>query len=325
MLRFLVFCLFLLAATPATAQDAREGFITTDDGVRLFYHVVGDGHTKLVAVHGGPGNSLFSIEPDFAPLAEHYTVIYYDQRGNGRSDLISDPARLGLDQHIADLEAVRRHFGLERMNLIGNSWGGLLVAMYASAHPDRVDHLILHSAASPTFEEMQQMAHSMFDRARRRFTQDQVDRLGDLFDPEFRARSAENPLSMCREWVSLFLPLMAVNQGALTRFHGDICAGSDEALRQQQAVNMKVWNSMGHFDLRERAHAVTARTLVIQGAGDNIPLAAAEDWARAIPNARLLVIEGAGHISQVEQPDVLFPAIERFFAGGWPDGARSVR
>src|SRR5262245_16422119 len=131
MFRAIALCLFLLIATPAGAIPVGEGHITTADGVRLFYRVVGHGDTTLVAVHGGPGNSLMSIEPDFAPFAERYTVIYYDQRGNGRSDLIRDGARLGIDLHVADLETVRRHFGLERMNLIGNSWGGLLVAVYA--------------------------------------------------------------------------------------------------------------------------------------------------------------------------------------------------
>ena len=81
---------------------------------------------------------------------------------------------------------------------------------------------------------------------------------------------------------------------------------------------------MGEFYLRERARSVTAATLVIHGEGDNIPHAASAAWATAIPNARLLVIERAGHVSQVERPDVLFPAIERFIAGQWPDEAIST-
>jgi proline iminopeptidase len=104
----------------------------------------------LVAVHGGPGNSLNSILPDLEPLAKNRTVIYYDQRGGGRSDLIKDDKKLSIQKHVEDLETVRQFFKLDKMTLLGNSWGGLLIAYYAVAHPDRVERLILHDSAPPT-------------------------------------------------------------------------------------------------------------------------------------------------------------------------------
>jgi proline iminopeptidase len=324
MLRAIAFILLLCVATPSVANEDQTGFITTDDGVRLFYRVVGSGDPTLVAVHGGPGNSHMSIEPDFRPLAQLYTVIYYDQRGNGRSDLIADGSRLSLNHHVADLEAVRRHFGIERMNLYGNSWGGLLVAAYASAHPERVERLIVHSAAPPTNELIAQMSASLTARAERRYAPADLRRFARWFDPAAHA-AAENPLEMCREWQRMLIPIMMQNPDMYSRFRGDLCFGGDEAIRQQQIVNQHVWNTMGEFDLRPAAHAVTATTLVIHGVGDNIPLAASEAWTAAIPNARLLVIEGAGHVAQVERPDVFFPAIERFIAGDWPDGVRELR
>src|SRR5688572_30845329 len=112
--------LMLGAAQPAPAPNT--GFITSDDGTRLFYRIEGEGTQTLVVVHGGPANSLESIRPDLAPLARGRRVIYYDQRGNGRSQLVEDDQGLALDRHIADLEALRRHFRLERMTLLGNSW-----------------------------------------------------------------------------------------------------------------------------------------------------------------------------------------------------------
>lgn len=323
MLRAVAFILFLFVATPGVANEDQTGFITTDDGVRLFYRVVGSGETTLVAVHGGPGNSHMSIEPDLRPLAQLYTVIYYDQRGNGRSDMIADGSRLSLQHHIADLEAVRRHFNIERMNLYGNSWGGLLAAAYASAHPEHVERLIVHSAAPPTYELIAQMGASLTARAEARYSRAELARYGLMFDPEAHA-AAENPLEMCREWQRMLIPLMMLDPDTYPRFRGDLCFGGDEAIRQQQIVNRDVWNTLGDYDLRAAAHAVTAPTLVIHGVGDNIPLAASEAWTAAIPNARLLLIEGAGHVAQVERPDVFFPAIERFVAGEWPEGAREV-
>ncbi len=118
--------LALGCALPAHAQPG-EGFVTADDGTKLFYKIEGSGPQVLVVVHGGPGGSLESVRPDFERLAKGRTVIYYDQRGNGRSDLVDDE-RVGIKHQVADLDAVRRHFKLERMALLGNSWGGFLIS-----------------------------------------------------------------------------------------------------------------------------------------------------------------------------------------------------
>ena len=148
-MRVLALLLALLLAAPAAAATAREGYVTTDDGVGLFYRIEGSGPQTLVVVHGGPGFSLESVRADFAPFARNRRVIYYDQRGNGRSSLIDDPAKLAWQHHVADLEAIRRHFRLRKMTLLGNSWGGLLISLYAAAHPDRVERLVLDSPAAP--------------------------------------------------------------------------------------------------------------------------------------------------------------------------------
>src|SRR5688572_12037201 len=91
---------FLLSLLVAAAQPAAavpgQGHIETPDGVRLFYKVVGQGPDTLVVVHGGPGNSLSSVESDYAPLAARRRIIYYDQRGGGRSDLIAEDEKLSL-------------------------------------------------------------------------------------------------------------------------------------------------------------------------------------------------------------------------------------
>src|SRR5215217_1525272 len=140
------------ARAACQAQAPGEGYITTADGVRLFYKVVGSGAETLVAVHGGPGNTLESIRADLEPLAKNRRVIYYDQRGGGRSDVIRDKGKLSVEKHVADLEAVREHFKLGKMTLLGNSWGGMLISFYAVAHPDRVERMVLHNPGEPTRE-----------------------------------------------------------------------------------------------------------------------------------------------------------------------------
>ena len=320
---FLAIFLSLLLAGAAPAQAApRQGYIETPDGVRLFYRVTGNGPETLVAVHGGPGNSLSSIAPDFVPLEKDFTIIYYDQRGNGYSSLIDEPARLSLDRHVADLDAVRAHFGLRRMKLIGNSWGGLLVAAYASAHPDRIERMVMHDSAPPTLAMIAQTSAELSDRARRRLDSEKRRRLGQLFDSEYRENSAD-PRADCHEWALLLLPLMTVNSPT-SPIRGDVCDGTEQALRVQQTVNAKIWSTMGDFDLRPGAAVVKAPVLIVHGEADYVPLEGARAWARSMPNARLLVIRGAGHTPQGEKPEIFFPAVETFLKGGWPEGAQPV-
>lgn len=274
-------------------------------------------------VHGGPGNALLSIQPDFGRFASEYTVIYYDQRGNGRSDPVQDPAQLALDRHISDLDAIRAHFGLRRMNLLGNSWGGLLAAAYAGAHPERIARLVLHSPAEPTKALLVAAADEMERRLKKLYSAAEQERFARLSSPRYRLR-ASDPVAACREWAAMLIPLMMAQPSNAGRVRGDICSGSAEAVRVQQIVNMQIWTSLGDYDLRPAMAAVKAPVLVVYGLADTIPVSSAEAWSRAFPNARLLRVSNAGHVPQVERPDVFFPAVESFLAGKWPPGAETV-
>jgi pimeloyl-ACP methyl ester carboxylesterase len=81
-----IFVALIVLCGIARAQTGTpdEGYIVTPDKVQIFYKIVGKGSETLVAVHGGPGNSLESIRPDLEPLAKGRRVIYYDQRGQGQ-------------------------------------------------------------------------------------------------------------------------------------------------------------------------------------------------------------------------------------------------
>lgn len=332
-MKALILLLSLLLAAPAPtapspapspAPDAaREGFVRADDGTRLFYRIEGSGPRTLVVVHGGPGFSLESVRADLAPLAAHRRVIYYDQRGNGRSSLIDDPAALAVSRHIADLEAIRRHFGLEKMVLLGNSWGGLLISFYAAAHPDRVERLVLDVAAAPNAELMRQMSARIDGRARERLSAADVARLRFLF----QARNwldARDPLAACDAFGHLMFKVYAFDPAVALPFRGTLCAGPPEVVRRSMWVNNAIVNSLGEYDLRPGVRRVTAPVLVIHGVADVIPLAASRAWAASYPDARLLLMQRSGHLAHLEEPAVFFAAVEDFLAGRWPSGATLI-
>ena len=104
-----------------------EGFVTTDDGLRLFYRRVGEGPLTLM-LNGVP------FVDDFAPLAEGRSIVFFDNRCRGRSDAARDMSQIerGIHHDVDDLDALRRHFGAAQVNVIGLSYAGVTAALYAS-------------------------------------------------------------------------------------------------------------------------------------------------------------------------------------------------
>ena len=302
----------------------RDGHVVAGDGTKLFYKVEGSGPQVLVVVHGGPGFSLESVRADFGPLAKGRTVIYYDQRGNGRSDLIDDEARLAVKHHIADLEAVRRHFKLKRLTLLGNSWGGFLISAYAAAHPDRIERLILDASAAPDLKQLNEMSAELDRRIEERLSPSELRRLADVAQPQ-SWMTAKDPLAACRIFALGILRAYVFDPTRLPSYRANLCDGPLEAICCWLVVNKAIVRSLGAFDLRPAVQKVTAPVLVIHGVADVIPLQAAVDWARSYPNARLLLVQRAGHLIHLEQPEAFFTAVEQFIAGDWPLAAKQPR
>ena len=320
----LVVFVSLCAATRVPGQEPTEGYIVTPDKVKIFYKIEGTGPETLVVVHGGPGNSLESVRADLAPLAKNRRVIYYDQRSQGRSEILKDGKQLGYEKHVADLEALRQHFKLAKMNLFGNSWGGLLISLYAVEHPDGVERMVLHHPASPVRGFLDDMQDEISRRMSKIYKPEQLER-ARITERSENWLKASDPVAVCREFYTLVLTTYTYSQTLDIPFKGDVCAGPRESLRQQRAVNAHVWRSLGDFNLMPKLGAVKAPVLVIHGAADVIPLRSSEFWATGYPNARLFLIERAGHVSQAETPDILFPAVETFLKGSFPAEATKVK
>ncbi len=114
-------------------------------GGRVWCGTYGGGPAvPLVVLHGGPGMPSHYLET-LTALADERPVILFDQLGCGRSDRPADPSLWTVERAVAEVEAVRRGLGVDRMHVLGHSWGGFLALAHAAAHPGPVASLVLSS------------------------------------------------------------------------------------------------------------------------------------------------------------------------------------
>jgi proline iminopeptidase len=292
--------------------------VVAPDSVRLFYRVVGRGADTLVAIHGGPGVDLESIAADFAPLAARHVVIFYDQRGTGRSTLPADTTRLTAQQQVDDLDAVRRHFGASRVTLVAHSYGPLLAATYALAHPDAVRRMVFFGPVPPRrgdfWQRFGRTMSAQLDSAQLARLTDANRRLADT------TASPEETRRACRDyWAIGMRPRLAEPDRTLPLVRSDLCASSPAGIRYGlTTTNRVVMASYGDWDLRERLRGLAVPTLVVHGEQEAIPMDLVEEWVTSLPHARLVRVPNAAHFTYAERPELVWPAVERFLAEGGP-------
>lgn len=322
----LLLILLIASATPsalcqsvapkAAKPSIEEGYFTGADGVRLFYRKVGTGKNPIVLLHGGPGSNMNSVWPDLEPLAKRFTVLMYDQRGGGRSQVITDPTKLRYTDHVRDLEALREHFGLEQMVLIGESWGAGLAALYAMEHPERVSRLLLLGPIPPS----RALITRRFGK-----TDERIDFSKRLAKYRRALPTAPDPVALCREFFSVYMTALFYDKSAINRRRGSSCDAPPEAARNYMVVNDATLGSLGDYDFLPKLRQLRTPTLIVEGEQSTPTLEGVRAWAEAMPNARLLLVSNSGHFPQVERPDLFFPVVERFLKGSWPTGAVAGR
>lgn len=311
--RTLCLALPLVAAVPLRAQriDPSAGYITTPDQTRLFFRIIGEGSDTLIAIHGGPGVDLESIAGDFVPLTKKHVVIYYDQRGTGRSSLPADTTRLGATQQVEDLDMVRKYFKLQHVTLVAHSYGPLLAASYAIAHPDVVQRMVFFGPVPPRRGEFwTRFAKNMNPRMDSASLRRMAAANRDLANPRADAREA------CRAyWAEALRPRLAEPEKTMTMIRSDLCASDPRGIRYGlTTTNRVVMASYGDWDLRAALKNVTAETLIIHGEEEAVPMDLVLEWTTSLPHARLVKIPRAAHFTYAERPELVWPEVEQFLA-----------
>lgn len=299
-------------ATSYAAPVTSEGYLPGADGLQLFYRVYGSGPDTAVVLAGGPALALSYLDKDLAPLAHGRTVIYYDARNAGLSQVVMDPAMLSMDRHVADLEAVRQHFGIGRLQLIGHSWGAMVAPYYAAAHPQNVDRMVLVTPGPIQTQYDAAFEAERVSRTAPEVLQHQLELFGLLFSGQ-----SPDPVATCEELFSIWFPAYFYDPANAGKMRGRYCDTTAEGANALLFSLFAGRASLGQpFDLAPMLSGIQVPALVIHGAGDAIPLASTAGYSDALPNGELLVLDRSGHFPWLEQPTEFFTAVNTFLRRG---------
>jgi proline iminopeptidase len=256
----------------------------------------------LFLLHGGPGGDHVSFKASCAGLTDVAQLVYVDHRGCGRS-ASGDPADYTLENNIDDLDALRKHLGLERISILGSSYGGMVALGYVLRYPERVANLILVCTAP---------GYRFIDEAKRYVeehgTPEQVRVCRRLWEGTFES------LEQLREYYEVMGPMYST-----TYEPKDFPTGWNRGKRSFEALNRGFGDFLRKFDYTSRLGEIRCPTLVI---------GAAHDWicapqnsrliAERIPRAHLKIFANSGHSVGSDENAAILQAIRGFLTYASP-------
>jgi proline iminopeptidase len=279
--------------------------------VSLFVKVIGQGDPLLI-MHGGPGadhTTMLSLEP----LADQFTLVFYDHRCNGRS-VGADVASMTWENLTADADALRRELGFEKWAVLGHSFGGMVALEYALRYSERVSYLLLMDTCgdirwvrqnAPELLTKQGYKPAEVQAARRFFN-------GELTPQEFLPTMMK------------FGKAYYYNPNLLTFIRG-IFSGGLRVKIQPEAQIHAFSRLLPGWTIMDRLGEITAPTLVLAGRHDfQFPPEHQAILAERIPTAQLALIERAGHNAPIERPAEVIEAVRRFMSAKNPGGDAEI-
>ncbi|MFG2111723.1 alpha/beta fold hydrolase [Streptomyces sp. NPDC048718] len=278
---------------------------TTYDGTRLAYRVQGEGGEPLIVLPGGPMRDQAYLG-DLGGLAAHRSLVVLDPRGTGDSAVPADPGGYRCDRQVADIEALRAHLGLARIDLLGHSGSANLATLYAAAHPGRIRSLVLVTPGGRAVGV--EVTDEEWDKAAEVFA-DQPWYVGAR-----AALDALDPGAPVREAAPLVMPFAYGRWDEAARAH------ADAVVEQTSWEAAEAFYGPGAFDpaaTRAALRELDAPVLVLAGEYDGGPTPAmAARIADCFPRAELVVQSGAGHFPWVDDAGAFRRSVAAFLEPG---------
>src|SRR5215471_2436938 len=309
-----LFLALVVICSGAAAQSKHAGARASRirvHGAALYCREVGRG-TPMIVLHGGPDFDISYLLPELDRLSDKFHLIYYDQRGRGRSADYVKPEDVTLESEVADLDQVREHFHLKKVVLLGHSWGTVLALEYALRHPERVSRLVLMDPAPASTADII------------RFRDERIQKWPVLMElknaiAQTKAYKEADSDAVVAYYRQHFKPAFArpkAYETLILKMQARFIEQGKEGILKSRAIEDRLvnetWAASGGYDLHPRLKALNIPALVITGDHDFFPFAA-EHIAQAIPGARLVTLKDCGHFPYLECPATLRKEIDLFF------------
>lgn len=305
-----IFCTFLILSGCDSKQaesikqtQPQEGYVDIDQG-RLFYKTFGTG-TPIIMLHGGPGLDHWYLLPQLSQISEDHQIIFYDQRGSGRSlQTPMNETYINMDRFTQDLEELRLALGVDKFILAGHSFGGYLAMWYAVEHQENLAGLMLLNSAPMNYAGQKAFMESFVEK-----TSALTDTISPLFDYEsFEKLSVKEIDEYHRILFSVYLA--DPNLSSELTFNFDKKSALS-GFRVGEFIRKSAWMIEG-FTLEPKLNKLKIPTLILHGNQDIIPEWTADDLHKAIPNSVLVKLDNCGHFPYIEKQEEMFAHIHTF-------------
>jgi proline iminopeptidase len=301
-IQLLIGCILFELGNPRNLY-IEEGYKFVN-GVNHYYKIVGQGEPFII-LHGGPGMFHDELYPYFQELAKSNKVIFYDQRGNGKSVMDKiDSSNFTVELMVEDLEALRIEFEIDKLNIIGHSWGGLLAMYYAVTYPDNVKRLILVDAATVNTDLLIKSYKNQITR----FTPEEWEYVQKLWNSQ--AYMDGDP-KVHNEAMKLSEGKVFSNKAVIDEYMS-VASFNEQTAKNAVALNELSTGMKLNIHVQDQLSKITCPTLLINGKDDFIVKKAPKLAHKLIQNSELVFIEGAGHYPHIEQREIFNTVINEF-------------
>ena len=247
-------------------------------------------------LHGGPGGDHSSFKTKVGELRDVAQLVYVDHRGSGRSR-VDDPATCTLEQNVRDVDALRDYLGLDKISVLGSSYGGMVAQGYGIEFTERLDRLIL-SVTSPSYRFMEESQAILQERG----TAEQKRVCEWLWDASFEIEE------QLREYYRVMGPMYSTQFDA--KKHEE---GWQRGIRNYQQLNLGFGSFLRTFDFIEQLATITCPTLLHAGAHDWIcPPSQSALIAEKIPGAQLELFADSSHMLTQDEPERFLQVVRDF-------------
>lgn len=268
------------------------------DHAVLYYYSYGQGE-PLVILSGGPGLASHQEDDVAIELGKNYKAILFDQRGTGRSwTKPFDSTTINVDQAVKDLDLLREHLHIAKLNLYGHSWGSMLAAAYIAKFPDRVNLFISVGGG----ELDASLSQTVTDNQNARLQLTEYKHWTDSVTIKKDPTKAGYELRRLRLSRSVYDPLK------LDTYMKQIVHGERNTLMARL-----MWKSISKkLHLIDGCKAYKGKTLIVFGWNDMIGLTTSSQYTEAFPKAKIHRIYQCGHFPELEQPGHFYPVVLAF-------------